>query len=252
MDWGNVGMNKCYKSMESIDNNVSFMELLNMVAHDAENNKAHVDDTCQLPEHLVLGSVEDVFTENNVDYIQIRDVPNMEDGDCDGNSKGSMENVIERADEVTKSKILFGSELPDESIGTCFFEDSSINCGASFCSDDISKATGSRSYSNFNNLDEDCGAMDVTSQIWEYNGGLIEESMRKYCEDKKRVMFKPEVGMEFSSTEEAFQFCNMYSWVAGFSIRLGDNYTTKSKQRTMQEYLCQRQVKVGIISLTCS
>ncbi|KAK1660878.1 hypothetical protein QYE76_049037 [Lolium multiflorum] len=65
----------------------------------------------------------------------------------------------------------------------------------------------------------------------EYNGGLIEESMRKYCEDKKRVMFEPEVGMEFSSTEEAFQYYNMYSWVIGFSIRLGDNYTTKSKQR---------------------
>ncbi|XP_051189963.2 protein FAR1-RELATED SEQUENCE 5-like [Lolium perenne] len=65
--------------------------------------------------------------------------------------------------------------------------------------------------------------------------------MRKYCEDKKNVMFEPEVGMQFSSTEEAFQFYNMYSWVLGFSIRLGDNYTPKTKQRTMQEYLCQRQ-----------
>jgi hypothetical protein len=76
----------------------------------------------------------------------------------------------------------------------------------------------------------------------EFNGGLIEESMRKYCEDKKSVMFEPQVGMQFSSTEEAFQFYNMYSWVLGFSIRLGDNYTPKTKQRTMQEYLCQRQV----------
>jgi hypothetical protein len=77
----------------------------------------------------------------------------------------------------------------------------------------------------------------------EFNGGLIEESMRKYCEDKKSVMFEPEVGMQFSFTEEAFQFYNMYSWVLGFIIRLGDNYTTKTKQRTMQEYLCQRQVE---------
>jgi hypothetical protein len=78
----------------------------------------------------------------------------------------------------------------------------------------------------------------------ENNVGPIEESMRKYCEDKKTVMFKPEVGMEFYSSEEAYQFYNMYSWVAGFSIRLGDNYTNKKKQRTMQEYLCQRQVHV--------
>jgi hypothetical protein len=55
-------------------------------------------------------------------------------------------------------------------------------------------------------------------------------------------MFKPELGMEFSSSEEAFQFYNMYSWVAGFSIRLGDNYINKKGQRTMQEYKCQREV----------
>jgi hypothetical protein len=55
-------------------------------------------------------------------------------------------------------------------------------------------------------------------------------------------MFKPELGMEFSSIEEAFQFFNMYSWVAGFSIRLGDNYVNKKGVRTMQEYKCQREV----------
>jgi hypothetical protein len=55
-------------------------------------------------------------------------------------------------------------------------------------------------------------------------------------------MFKPELGMEFSSIEEAYQFFNMYSWVAGFSIRLGDNYVNKKGVRTMQEYKCQREV----------
>jgi hypothetical protein len=55
-------------------------------------------------------------------------------------------------------------------------------------------------------------------------------------------MFKPELGMEFSSTEEAYQFYNMYSWVAGFNIRMGDNYVNKKGKRTMQEYRCQREV----------
>ncbi|KAK1683308.1 hypothetical protein QYE76_044156 [Lolium multiflorum] len=106
---------------------------------------------------------------------------------------------------------------------------------------DTTPGNGTRSYSTFNNLEDDCGGMDVTSQNKDNNVGPIEESMRKYCEDKKTVMFKPEVGMEFYSSEEAYQFYNMYSWVAGFSIRLGENYTNKKKERTMQEYLCQRQ-----------
>ncbi|KAK1683306.1 hypothetical protein QYE76_044154 [Lolium multiflorum] len=106
---------------------------------------------------------------------------------------------------------------------------------------DTTPGNGTRSYSTFNNLEDDCGGMDVTSQNKDNNVGPIEESMRKYCEDKKTVMFKPEVGMEFYSSEEAYQFYNMYSWVVGFSIRLGDNYTNKKKERTMQEYLYQRQ-----------
>ncbi|KAM0869149.1 hypothetical protein ACQ4PT_040856 [Festuca glaucescens] len=210
MDAGVGRMNSCYHTMESIDNTLSFTDLLSMVAHEAENNKGR--------NGINLNNVESGCINNEIMYPD----------------------VLTASQEKNK-EILLCSELPDESIDTCLFGDSSLVCGSVNGFGDMVKTTGTRSYSTFNNVEEDCGGMDVTSQNKEYNGGPIEESMRKYCEDKKSVMFKPELGMQFSSTEEAYQFYNMYSWVAGFSIRLGDNYTNKQKQRTMQEYLCQRQ-----------
>jgi hypothetical protein len=71
--------------------------------------------------------------------------------------------------------------------------------------------------------------------------------VRKYCEDKSYDMFKPEVGMRFDTCEDAYKFYNMYSWVLGFSIRCGDNYTNTKKIRTNQEYKCQREVIFLII-----
>lgn len=70
----------------------------------------------------------------------------------------------------------------------------------------------------------------------------IEDSVRRYCEDKSTDMFKPEIGMTFTSCEDAYKFYNMYSWVLGFSIRCGDNYTNTKGVRTVQEYKCQREV----------
>ena len=55
-------------------------------------------------------------------------------------------------------------------------------------------------------------------------------------------MFKPELGMSFSSAAEGYQFYNLYSWVLGFSIRNGDSYQKKGGERTMQEFNCQRAV----------
>jgi hypothetical protein len=70
-----------------------------------------------------------------------------------------------------------------------------------------------------------------------------EASVRKYCEDKSYDMFKPEVGMRFDTCEDAYKFYNMYSWVLGFSIRCGDNYTNTKKIRTNQEYTARRGLR---------
>lgn len=226
--------------MDSIGNDVSFMDLLSMVAANAANNDVKVHHAVQLHEDLVIGTEEQVLAKQQITHNNKRSSASMDGGISNGNTDCRMESVVHPVPVLSERISLFGSGLPDESIGTSLFVDSSLKCGSSFCSDGISKASASRSFSNFL-LEEECVAMDVTSEVREYHGGTIEESMRKYCEDKKRVMFEPEIGMEFSSTEEAFQYYNMYSWVTGFSIRLGDNYTTKTKQRTMQEYLCQRQ-----------
>lgn len=133
----------------------------------------------------------------------------------------------------------FGTQLPSESIGTHLFGD--IDSGSQDCSESESIRKVSRSFSNFNTFEDEVAGEDVTSKDKEVISGPIEESMRRYCDDKKNIMFKPEIGMEFCSMEGAYQFYNMYSWVAGFSIRLGDNYTNKNKVRTMQEHKCQRE-----------
>ena len=70
----------------------------------------------------------------------------------------------------------------------------------------------------------------------------VETAMRSFCSNRSAPMFKPELGMTFSSAAEAYQFYNLYSWVLGFSIRNGDAYQKKDGQRTMQEFNCQRQV----------
>lgn len=47
-------------------------------------------------------------------------------------------------------------------------------------------------------------------------------------------MFKPEVGMRFDTCKDTYKFYNMYSWVLGFSICCGDNYTNMKKYLTNQ------------------
>lgn len=216
MDAAVESMKNLYPTTESLDNNLSFTELLSLVAHEAESRKG--------------------WNESDVKTAEV-----------DGTNNDKTFPRVLSAGQEKNMEFNFSSELPDESIDTCLFQDSSLLSGSVNGMVDIPKGNGTRSFSTFNNMDGDSVGMDVTSQNKDYNVGPIEESMRKYCEDKRTVMFKPEVGMEFSSTEEAYQFYNMYSWVAGFSIRLGDNYTNKKKERTMQEYLCQRQVPYYII-----
>ncbi|KAM0823571.1 hypothetical protein ACQ4PT_070785 [Festuca glaucescens] len=240
MDAGGGRMNSCDQTMEAINSNLSFTDLLSMVALEAENKKCRAVDACEENEHVAVYPLEDISSQQTEDVIMDWNESNLNnlESDCINNER--MYTGVLSAGQVKNKEIMLCPELPDESIDTCLFEDSSLIGASGNGLGDMFKANGSRSYSTFNNFEEESGGMDVTSQNKEYNGGPIEESMRKYCEDKKRVMFKPEEGMEFSSTEEAYQFYNMYSWVVGFSIRLGANYTNK-KKRTMQEYLCQRQ-----------
>lgn len=194
MDPGEGMNNYCHNSIQSVGIDVSFTDLLNMVAKDAEMSKYPVDGSSQLNEEMLLGGGEDILVEKSISDIETRTGANMEDGIWDGNVNFSME-----SSPYSQKPTL----IEDESIGTSCFVDSSVNCASSCCSDAISNASLSRTFSNFQ-LAEDGGAVDVTSHAREFPGGLIKESMRKYCEDKKTLMFQPEVGMEFSSTEEAF------------------------------------------------
>ncbi|KAM0851785.1 hypothetical protein ACQ4PT_052197 [Festuca glaucescens] len=220
MDAGGGRMNSCYNAMETIDNNLSFTDLLSLVAHEAENKKGRAGDGGSEHDQLLVHSLVDVCTQHNDDGTIDWNETNLNNAEADGIKNDRMFPFVLTAGQEKNKEINFSSQLPDESIDTCLFEDSSLICGSGNGLGDMVKSNGTRSYSTFNNFEEDCAAMDVTSQNKEYIGGPIEESMRKYCEDKKRVMFKPEVRMEFSSTEEAYQYYNMYSWVAGFSIKI--------------------------------
>ncbi|CAL4934499.1 unnamed protein product [Urochloa decumbens] len=53
-----------------------------------------------------------------------------------------------------------------------------------------------------------------------------------------RCIFEPEIGKLFDSTEEAFEYYNMYSWEVGFGIRFGRCRENKSGKRTMQDIVC--------------
>lgn len=149
MDLGDASKNNCYNSMQSFCKEVSFMDLLNMVADDAAKSKVTVDHGVQIHEDLVVGSEVEILAEQHISNTNKRCAANMEDGISNGNIRCSTETVVQPVPVISKRNMMFGSELPDESIGTSLFFDSSINCGASYCSDGISKASVSRSFSNF-------------------------------------------------------------------------------------------------------
>ena len=62
------------------------------------------------------------------------------------------------------------------------------------------------------------------------------------CGDK--CIFELEIGKVFESTEEAFEFYNMYSWEVGFGIRFGRSRQCKGGRRTMQDIVCACEVCV--------
>lgn len=91
MDPGEGMNNYCHNSIQSVGIDVSFTDLLNMVAKDAEMSKYPVDGSSQLNEEMLLGGGEDILVEKSISDIETRTGANMEDGIWDGNVNFSME-----------------------------------------------------------------------------------------------------------------------------------------------------------------
>ncbi|TVU42813.1 hypothetical protein EJB05_09236, partial [Eragrostis curvula] len=61
-----------------------------------------------------------------------------------------------------------------------------------------------------------------------WNYGAVERALRDSSQRGDRRIFEPTVGKVFDSTEEAFEFFNMFSWEVGFGIRFGRSRSNKS------------------------
>ncbi|XP_037438741.1 uncharacterized protein LOC119306686 [Triticum dicoccoides] len=53
----------------------------------------------------------------------------------------------------------------------------------------------------------------------------LEKAMRDFVQRKSGQVVAPEIGREFDSLAEAFEFYNLYSWEIGFGIRYGQSRT---------------------------
>ncbi|TVU20202.1 hypothetical protein EJB05_36401, partial [Eragrostis curvula] len=71
-----------------------------------------------------------------------------------------------------------------------------------------------------------------------WNYGAVERALRDASLRGDACIFEPAVGKSFDSSEEAFEFMNMYSWEVGFGVRFGRSRTSKSGRRTMQDIVC--------------
>jgi hypothetical protein len=56
------------------------------------------------------------------------------------------------------------------------------------------------------------------------------------------AIIAPEIGMEFDSLHEAYDFYNLYSWEIGFGIRYGRSRKNVAKSKTVQEITCGCEV----------
>ncbi|KAE8816279.1 hypothetical protein D1007_06128 [Hordeum vulgare] len=66
----------------------------------------------------------------------------------------------------------------------------------------------------------------------------LEKVMRTYADRKSGHVVAPEIGREFDSLAEAFDFYNLYSWEIGFGIRYGQCRRNAQKSRTVQDIVC--------------
>jgi hypothetical protein len=55
--------------------------------------------------------------------------------------------------------------------------------------------------------------------------------MRKSNERSSEAVTAPEIGMEFDSLPEAYNFYNLYSWEVGFGIRYGRQERTPQRAK---------------------
>ena len=71
--------------------------------------------------------------------------------------------------------------------------------------------------------------------------------MRDFVQRKSGQVVAPEIGREFDSLAEAFEFYNLYSWEIGFGIRYGQSRTNAKKSRTVQDIVCGCAVSIDSI-----
>jgi len=71
-----------------------------------------------------------------------------------------------------------------------------------------------------------------------WNYGAVERALRDTSSCGQICIFEPVVGKLFDSTEEAFEFFNMYSWKIGFDVRFGRSRMNKVGRRTRQDIVC--------------
>ncbi|KAE8813953.1 protein far1-related sequence 10 [Hordeum vulgare] len=79
--------------------------------------------------------------------------------------------------------------------------------------------------------------------------------MRSYVDRKSGQAVAPDIGREFNSLAEAFEFYNLYSWEIGFEIRYGQSRTNAQKSRTVQDIICGcagRPKKENTKSVACN
>jgi hypothetical protein len=66
--------------------------------------------------------------------------------------------------------------------------------------------------------------------------------MRRSKDRKSYAIVTPEIGMEFDSLQEAYEFYNLYSWEIGFEIRYGSSRKNPAKSIIRQDITCSCEV----------
>lgn len=79
------------------------------------------------------------------------------------------------------------------------------------------------------------GCVKIQVEAGEYTA--LEQSIQKYAEEPSKSVVKPELGLSFDLSGEAYDFYNLYSWVVGFGIRYGKSRLNDKSTKIMQEIL---------------
>uniref|UniRef100_A0A453JKB9 FAR1 domain-containing protein n=1 Tax=Aegilops tauschii subsp. strangulata TaxID=200361 RepID=A0A453JKB9_AEGTS len=71
----------------------------------------------------------------------------------------------------------------------------------------------------------------------------LETSFRKFAEEPTKSVVRPELGLNFDSLGEAYNFYNLYSREIGFGIRYGKSMLNAEMTKSMQEIVCGCSVR---------